>query len=108
MSKIITSPIESFPGTITFPDRLNLHQVAVWERVIVASQRMPPGDAQRWEIVLPALEEIVIDWNIEGVDKHPTAENFDFFPYDEASLFTRWVREQVSLLNLRERVIPKA
>jgi len=107
MSKILVSPVEAFPGTITLPDRLTLHQVAVWEKSVSLARRLPPGDAQVWEVALPALAEIVIDWSVEGVDKSPTADNFPYFPYAEACLFTRWVREEVSKLNMRETVIPK-
>ena len=108
MSKILVSPIADFPGTITLPDRLTLHQVSAWERVVSLSQRMPPGDAQRWEVTLPALAEIVVDWDIDGVSKDPTPENFNYYPYAEACLFTRWVREEVSKLNMREKIVPKA
>ena len=100
MSKIITSPVKRFPGTVTLQDPLYYPQVIAFQRAVDAAQALPAGSYQIEydRAVLPGLLAAVEEWNITGVDKHPTPDTFPVSPIKAAHALHAWLMQEVGIL----------
>lgn len=97
MPKIITSPVDKFPGTVTLHDPLYGPQVLPFERALNAVSKreegdtISDGDLLMLSGVLPCVEK----WDIQGVPDEPTADTFPMTPKRAASNLIRWVFDEV-------------
>ena len=67
MSKVITSPVKRFPGTVTLSDPLTFPQSLAVEDALDAAQELGEVSVRRQNYtVLPGLMECVEEWDIEG------------------------------------------
>jgi hypothetical protein len=84
--RIITSPVELWPGTVTLPRWLNFEQAAAWEDAIAAvaekkaeiTRIEASADPKIAPIMLPAILSIVQTWNLGG--EFPCPPGMDSFP----------------------------
>jgi len=101
MSKTIKSPVDEFPGKITLPDFLTMPQVLLYERGISESLVLIEQEANPSEIdsvILPAICEIVEEWDIGGdywPDEAIGPGNFPGSPRIPSSNFLGWVMQEV-------------
>ena len=96
MSRVITSPSKRYPGTITLAYPLTFPQYAAWRRALESLPDAPmpteederPGwriydlaaDPEKSILMLPAIFELVEEWNLENVPQPPTPDNFPSTP----------------------------
>lgn len=111
MSKIITSPVKRFPGTIKLQDPLYYPQAMAMRNAIEAAREL--GDNAQIidynHAMMPGVFACVEEWNITGVDKHPTPDTFPVTPSKSAGELTAWlISSVVGLYQEAEDEIPKA
>lgn len=106
MSKTITSPVKRFPGTVTLKDPLHYPQVIAFQRALDAARELPAGSMQIEynRALLPGVIAIVEDWNITGVDKHPTPDTFPMTPTQSAMRLAAWLIQEVSALFAEDEI----
>jgi hypothetical protein len=67
--KTYESPVEEFPGSVTMPDYLTFPQAVAYEEAIQALSALEnPSSAKVDSLLLPAIEQCVEKWDIEGVE----------------------------------------
>lgn len=97
MSKVVTSPIEAFPGKVTLADPLTFPQSIVFEEAIEATQ----GETVRAKVyyaLLPGILACVEEWNLEGIPSAVGADNFPSTPRQAAAELIDWLVEQILLV----------
>ena len=111
MSKIITSPVKRYPGTVRLSDPLTYPQTFAVEDAISAAKEVKDGATQdrlRYILldgVLPCVEE----WHLEGVPTYPTRDTFPNTPKLAAAQLVNWlVGEIMALYQDAETPIPNA
>lgn len=116
MSKVITSHLEYFKGSVTLADPLTLAQA----RLIEAGMR-PPEDDEYFvnskgdkvyyytvddEKQLPALFACVEKWEIENLPNPLTLENFPASPRKRTHYLIEWVFNEIKKIYIGELQIP--
>lgn len=82
MSKVISSPIGLWPGTVTIADVLTLPQV----ELIQEGMELPEGVGERVYFsvldkqAIPAILACVEKWNLGNFPEAPTLDNWPFSP----------------------------
>lgn len=71
----VTSPVDEFPGTVTFPKRLTLPQALEYERAIKKAQALEePTQSEYDMIIMPVICDTVVDWNLRDEDGEELGE----------------------------------
>lgn len=125
MSKVLTSPVKRWPGTITIPDFLTIDQAIKWEEAVKRADSILPEcepfkkgekltDKQvdnisaktsaKWVgMILPGILACVESWNI-GIDPN----NFPATPPISRIKLISWIMSEISKLYEEENEIPNA
>lgn len=111
MSRIISSPVKRFPGTVTLRDPLYYPQALAMRRAIEAAKSLDPNSpmVDYNHAMLPGVIACVEEWNITGVEKHPTPDTFPVTPAQSAGQLAAWLIGEVANLYVEsEDDVPKA
>ena len=111
MSKIITSPVKRFPGTVTLSDPLTFPQAVAWEKAIRASQEagLNVGFAEQMALALPGLLACAEAWHLANIPEIPTPENFPSTPRVAVANLLAWLMGEISAIyDLDESEDPNA
>ena len=99
MSKIITSPVDRWPGTVTLSDPLTFPQALAVEDALDAAKELGEEASQRRQnyTVLPGLIGCVEEWNIEGDDwpDNVTADTFPSTPAKPNAEIIGWLIDEI-------------
>ena len=106
MSKVITSPVAKWPGTVTISDPLTLPQAIAVEHAINAVMALE-GASQRVVnyTLLPGICQCVEAWNLEGLGAL-TAETFPATPRKASAELAAWLVNEVTALYKDAEEIP--
>ena len=111
MSRVITSPVKKFPGTVRLQDPLYYPQMIAMRNALSAAQSLG-GDAAKIDYnraVLPGIIAVVEEWNLSGVSKSPTPDTFPLTPVKSADALAAWLIGEVVKLYLEEdEAVPNA
>lgn len=109
MSKVITSPVKRFAGTITLSDPLTLPQAIAVEDAIEAGKKLlketPQGSLRKYHVaVIPGLLKCVeqIDIPNVSVDRWPGT------PANASALLSAWLINEVLKLFQEDDAVPNA
>lgn len=107
MSKIITSPVLEFPGTITLSDKPGLPMVELF-----LEARFMPRDTlahrqERNDALFATVTRFVEKWDIKGQPETVTRENIVATPFLATQELISWLVEEVYNLCIGERIVPK-
>ncbi len=108
MSKILTSPVEEYAGTVTIPDRLTAPQYMEYKKT---SKEI--GESNREELdelamaALPGILALVETWNITGIEK-PSLETFPMTPIVPCIRFLLFVWGEINALVMPALDAPNA
>lgn len=109
MSKVITSPIERWKGSVTIADPLTIPQV----QAIEAGMTIPEvgNDGRYWLSVtdamqLPAILACVEKWELENFPEKVTAENFPASPRGDSHKLVEWLFESIRKIYFGEIAVP--
>lgn len=110
MSKVITSPIERFSGTVVLSDPLTYPQVFAFEDALGAVRELGDEATARrtYYAILPGILACVEEWHLEGVPAKPTRDTFPASPGDSAARLLAWLLNEVTALNDEAKNVPLA
>ena len=111
MSKVITSPVKRFPGTVTIPNPPNFAQWMAWiaarqnallEKAKETSEDAPGmtylelGFEDAYTVAtLPGVLAVVEQWNIEGVPEAPSIATFPAAPRRSVGALVVWLAREI-------------
>jgi hypothetical protein len=100
LSKVITSPVKRFSGTVVLSDPLTYPQVFAWEDTLEDSRTEEATKDVRRQIysLLPGILACVEEWHLKGVPEHPTRDTFPATPNDPATELATWLVHSISEL----------
>jgi hypothetical protein len=106
MSKVITSPVEEFPGTVTLYDPMTLPMVLAFNRGSKAAGEAEDA-LEKISLHLPGILGCVEKWDIEGVppDRQNVA-NFPFTPLAPAIRLMSWLISEVNKVMFATAEVP--
>ena len=129
MSKVLTSPVKQWPGTITLPDYLTINQAIDYEDAIDSANALLPKieDNDNEEIIkekkakiaeiisskkyerelLPGIFACVESWNLQGLE-NISVDNFPGTPKRARAELFYWLLGSISELYKDETEIPNA
>ena len=109
MPKVIRSPVEKYPGTVTLSDPLNFPQLIAFQDAIDEVGNLSSGETSWLKLryaLLPGLIACVEKWELEGVAEHPTVDTFPATPLRPAGELIDWIQEEVTALLLEAETVP--
>ena len=112
MSKLITSPVDKFPGTVTLSDPLTFPQFLAVQDAVLGIQALrdePDGKTLTQERInfmyLPGLVGCVEEWRLENFPEVVTEDTFPVTPGAASNELIVWLlSEIISLYNKAEEV----
>jgi len=132
MSKVLTSPVKLWPGTITLPDFLTIPQAMKWEECLENATKLLPeiefkfkedgsldlskltpehlkyfnvaNSVQYANEVLPGIKACVLEWNLENFD----VNNFPATPRKSREDLVKWLISEITKLYKEADEIPNA
>lgn len=109
MSKVITSPIKHFPGTVTMADPLTFPQAMAFEDAIAAIEPVrAAGMTKIRYALLPGVLACVEEWHLDGVSEHPALETFPATPKQSVAELFDWLVGEISALYRESENVPLA
>ena len=109
MSKVITSPVKRWPGTVTLYEPLSYPQVLALEEVYRAREKLPEDATinQARALFVPAIIKCVESWQLEGnFPQNPTLDTFPASPKVAAAELLTWLINEVAELFMDADAIP--
>lgn len=119
MSKVITSPVDRWPGTVYLPDPMTMPQVLAFEKALTQNNEyFEDVDGQRvlrsnmlWgtpdsEWVKIAILPIVEEWHLSNFPDPVTEENFPFTPRVASRELVNWLVNEIFMVYAGEVDIP--
>ena len=109
MSKVITSPVRKWPGTVTLADPLTFPQFMAWRKAMTnAKELMDEKDVSPMdEAVLPGICACVEEWHLNGQTQY-TPETFPATPRRASNKLVAWLVDEISSLVTEAEEIPNA
>lgn len=106
MSKIITSPVEKWPGTVTLHDPLSLPQVVELEEAFARVKTLGKKTSlsKQHNELLPTIVSCVTSWDLEGMKNPPNP--FPGTPRRPAAELLNWLVEEVTALFTEAESVP--
>lgn len=104
MSKVITSPVKRFPGTVTIADPLTFPQAIAVERCIAAVRALEnPTLLEVNNVWVPAIDACVEEWHLEGVNGSIPAT-----PRQSSAKLVAWLINEIGVLFAESEDVPLA
>lgn len=105
MSKVITSPVKRWPGTVTLSDPLTFPQVFAFEDANEAVQAEVNNGAKddlsvarvSW-LILPGVLSCVEAWNLKDFPAAPTVDTFPATPKLSRAYLIAWLVREITAL----------
>jgi hypothetical protein len=117
VSRIITSPVKRWSGTVTLADPLTFPQTFAFEDAIDAVQaarRDLPEDAQMTDrdarrinyAALPGIVACVEEWHLAGFPEVVTIESFPATPSNSAARLIAWLFNEITQAFREAETVP--
>lgn len=102
MSKIITSPVKRWAGTVTLADPLTFPQYQAWQTAARAAglvlQNENATPSMMDERLVPGVLACVERWELQGFPAPVTVENFPATPRKASAQLVAWLVREISAL----------
>ena len=111
MSKIITSPVKRFPGTVVLADPLTFPQANAFEDALVAVRELGDGISLTKQMYawLPGILPCVEEWHLNsGFPERPALDNFPRTPGDPIARLVFWLVGEITALYKEADEVPLA
>jgi hypothetical protein len=109
MSKIITSPIKRWPGTVTLSDPLTYPQRFAYEDSLEAARGLGETTIGRIHYaLLPGVLACVEKWELTGMPAVIATETFPSTPKKSAAELLSWLVKEVATLFEESEDVPLA
>ena len=110
MSKVITSPVKKWPGSVTLSDPLTVPQAMAFEESLALARAEENQEITRAKIaglLLPGICACVEKWELEGLGI-VTPENYPATPKLASALLLAWLMKEITELFNEADEIPNA
>jgi len=96
-----TSPVDEFPGTVTFPKRLTMPQALQYEKSVRKAQGLEDPTQSEYDMAtLPIICDVVVDWNLRDEDGEDlgelTPQTFPGSPRSASARLVGWLITELS------------
>ena len=108
MPKVITSPVDKWPGTVTISDPLTFPQVIAFQEALDEARALG-GDASMHAAnyaLLPGVFKCVEAWELDGIPEHPTPDTLPGTPALASAELLGWLIEEISNLFTEANEVP--
>lgn len=99
MSKIITSPVKKWPGTVVISDPLTYPQLLAFRGSLEAARN---GANDDWMAVnyavLPGVTACIEEYHLQGFPEQPTADNWPATPPTSSARLIAWLIGEINAL----------
>ena len=110
VSKVITSPVKRWAGTVTIADALTLPQVELFEAGLEHPDNMPEDGRVFFTVLdkpqVPAILACVEKWELSNFPPSVTLETFPFTPRKNSHELIAWLFGEIRKIYLGELEIP--
>lgn len=108
MSKIITSPVKKWPGTVVLSDPLTFPQLFAFEDAINAVREGAEGmtNDKADGLLLPGILACVEEFQLTGFPAHPTFETFPSTPRIASNRLIAWLAKEITALYQEAETVP--
>lgn len=110
MSKVITSPVKRFPGTVVISDPLTFPQVFAFGDALNAVDALGenPTILHVRATQLPGVLACVEEWKLENFPSNVTVDSFPATPPKSCAQLIAWLIGEISTLFREAEEIPNA
>lgn len=111
MSKVITSPVKRFPGTVVLSDPLTFPQSFAFEDALTAvdAVRDEGSPSKIRYALLPGVLACVEEWHLNsGFPERPVLDSFPSTPRQSVALLIDWLVGEITALYKEADEIPLA
>jgi hypothetical protein len=111
VSRVITSPIKRFPGTVILSDPLTFPQTFEFEDSLRSVNDIrESGDITRLRYaLLPGVLACIEEWHLNsGFPERPALDNFPSTPRQSVAQLIDWLVEEISALYRESDDVPLA
>jgi hypothetical protein len=110
MSKVITSPVEKWPGTVTLSDPLTFEQAIAVEKAFDAVRELGEGVSHTEQdlALIPAVVACVELWKLEGLSERVTVDTFPATPRRSSARLIAWLVTEIGKLFAESEELPLA
>jgi len=114
MSKVITSQIKRYPGSVTLADPLNIRQAMLVESGMERPKENEVGaDGRVWLSVvdekrIPAICACVEKWELENFPNDVTPDTFPASPRLHTTKLIEWLFYEIRLVYFGDISVPNA
>jgi len=107
MSKVLTSPVKKWPGTITIPDYLNIEQAMIFEAAIneIDDKKNVGIDLAITSKLVPGICICVEKWELKGLE-NISKDNYPATPKLASAELTAWLVREITKLYQEANEIP--
>lgn len=95
MSKVITSPVKRYPGTVTISDPLTFPQAVAFENAI-GSTREGQGLTEANHLCVPGILKCAEEWRLANFPEQPTADTWPATPRKSSAELIAWLVEEIT------------
>lgn len=110
MSRVVTSPVPHFSGTVTLQDPLYFPQDMAVQAALDAAKELPEGSTRLEynHALMPGVFACVEKWELQNVLPSPTPDTFPTSPRVSAMKLFAWLLGEVMKLYQEAEEIPNA
>ena len=110
MSKVITSPVKRYSGTVVLSDPLTFPQAFAWEDSLAAvGEAKETGSMARIRYaLLPGILACVEAWHLDKFPEQPALDNFPSTPRASVASLIDWLVGEITALYQEADEVPLA
>jgi len=107
MSRIITSPVPKWPGTVTLSDPLSFPQALAFQDALEEARKLGDNASaqQANYLLLPGVIACVEKWELDGIE-NPTPDTFPATPAMSSAKLVGWLVGEISQLYQEANEVP--
>ncbi len=108
MTKIITSPVKKWPGTITLHDPLTFPQVLAFQDALDGARGLG-ADVTLSHVnytLLPGIFACIAAWNLDGISNEPTPDTLPASPAAASAQLIAWLIDEITALFREANEVP--
>lgn len=99
MSKVITSPVDEWPGTVTLHDPLTFPQRFAFEDALTAARELREESEARFNYaLLPGVLACVESFQLSNFPTQPAPDNWPSTPKEPTAKLVAWLVGEIAKL----------
>jgi len=111
MPKVLTSPVERWPGTVVLPDYFNFGQLMAWDHAMLAAQEVIERSGTWTEVdkvLLSGFLACVTEWKLSSFPESVSVETFPAHPRKARRKLFSWLTDEITRAIAEGDEVPNA